>query len=105
MYVAGRSEKVLGELDACSKFVVHSKAWPIKQGDHSAEKLRATIETSLASLKTGVIPLYYLHSPDRGTPILEVLKTIDEYYKAGKIKALGLSNFTACERSCEFPCR
>lgn len=97
VYTGGRSEKVLGELGASKKFKVHSKAWPIKPGDHSRDKLRKTIEQSLASLQTDCIDLYYLHSPDRGTPILETLQTIDEFFKAGKIKALGLSNFTSWE--------
>ncbi|KAI9005682.1 NADP-dependent oxidoreductase domain-containing protein [Hyaloraphidium curvatum] len=97
VYTGGRSEMVLGDLGVSGKFQVHSKCWPIKPGDHSAEKLRATVEKSLQSLKTDSIDLYYLHAPDRATPILETLQTMDEFYRAGKVKALGLSNFTSYE--------
>lgn len=41
--------------------------------------------------------VYYLHAPDRETPLEETLAGIDELYRAGKFKFFGLSNFRANE--------
>ena len=57
-----------------------------------------TVETacdaSLGRLGTH-IDLYYQHKDDPGTPLAESLAAFDRLFKAGKIKAIGLSNFTA----------
>ena len=40
---------------------------------------------------------YFLHLPDKQTPIEETLEAIQELYKAGKFKHFGLSNYTAAD--------
>jgi aflatoxin B1 aldehyde reductase len=70
-----------------------SKVYPIKPGDHSAPKLRATLEKSLSELKTDKIDIYYLHAPDYGTPFEETVKAMDELHKEGKVEQFGISNF------------
>lgn len=41
--------------------------------------------------------IFYLHAPDRQSPLEEALEGINELYKAGKFKSFGLSNFRADE--------
>lgn len=67
-------------------------------GDHaplSAAGLRASVEGSLRRLDVDTIDLFYLHQPDRQTPIAETMDTIAALRAEGKIGALGLSNYAA----------
>jgi aryl-alcohol dehydrogenase-like predicted oxidoreductase len=57
--------------------------------------VRAAVDRSLTRLRTGHIDLYQLHRPDRSTPVAETLATLDDLVKAGKIREIGCSNFTA----------
>lgn len=67
-------------------------------GDHaplSAAGLRASVEGSLRRLGVDTIDLFYLHQPDRATPIAETMETIAALKQEGKIGALGTSNYAA----------
>jgi aryl-alcohol dehydrogenase-like predicted oxidoreductase len=57
--------------------------------------LTASVEGSLRRLGVESIDLFYLHQPDRSTPVAETMETIAGLRAAGKIKALGVSNFSA----------
>ena len=53
------------------------------------------LEGSLERLGTDYIDTYYIHFPDRNSPIEDALEKIDEYYHKGYIRNLGISNFPA----------
>ncbi|WP_300268315.1 aldo/keto reductase [Microbacterium sp.] len=61
----------------------------------SREGLRASVEGSLRRLDVDRIDLFYLHQPDRETPIRETLETVAELREEGKILAFGVSNYAA----------
>ncbi|MBI5339674.1 MAG: aldo/keto reductase [Mycolicibacterium rufum] len=61
----------------------------------SPEALRASVHGSLSRLRTDRIDLFYLHQPDRSTPLEETLEAIAELVGEGKIAALGVSNYAA----------
>ena len=61
----------------------------------SAAYVRSAIDGSLERLRTDHVDLYYLHEPDRRTPIAETLGALDELVRAGKVRAIGCSNFSA----------
>lgn len=93
-YAGGESEQTIGE--ALSPFprdvVVATKGGGgPNPGRGRPEVLRQQIETSLSRLKTGNIPLYYLHRVDVETPIEESLGAIKEYVDAGRISHVGVS--------------
>jgi len=54
----------------------------------------AEVEQSLKRLGTDVIDLYQCHWPDRSTPIAETMEAMVTLQKQGKIRAIGVSNFT-----------
>ncbi len=56
--------------------------------------LTAAVEASLRRLGTDYIDLYQLHAFDALTPVEEVLRTLDELVRAGKIRYIGVSNFS-----------
>lgn len=60
----------------------------------SRHHLIRSVEGSLKRLQTDVIDLYQLHGFDAMTPIEEVLRTLDDLVRAGKIRYVGCSNFS-----------
>lgn len=67
---------------------------PGEQGLSRAYILRE-VERSLARLKTDYIDLYQSHRDDAQTPMQETLAAFAELIKAGKVRAIGASNFKA----------
>jgi aryl-alcohol dehydrogenase-like predicted oxidoreductase len=61
----------------------------------SADRVRAGCDASLRRLGVDVIDLYQLHAPDPATPLEETLSALDGLVRAGKVRAVGASNFPA----------
>lgn len=59
------------------------------------EAIRSACEESLRRLGVETIDLYYQHKDNEGVPLADSLGAMDELAKAGKIRAIGLSQFTA----------
>ncbi len=57
--------------------------------------VRQAVEDSLRRLGTDYIDLYQLHSPDATTPIADTLGALNDLVKAGKVREIGCSNFSA----------
>jgi aryl-alcohol dehydrogenase-like predicted oxidoreductase len=64
-------------------------------GDHSLEHMTTAIENSLRSLGTDYIDLYQLHGPRPDTPIEETMANLEKLRESGKIRFIGVSNFSA----------
>jgi aryl-alcohol dehydrogenase (NADP+) len=96
----GDSERVLGDWMAVrgvrDRMVVATKvgSWPERPG-LSPENVRAACDDSLRRLRTDHIDLYYAHRDDPDTPIEDTLGAFDELVHAGKIRHVGLSNYSA----------
>ena len=94
----GASERFLGEIleGRRDRVVLATKfGWGSETGDGSEAAVHKAIEGSLERLRTDHIDLYYLHKPDPSTPIAETLGALDELVRAGKVRAIGCSNFSA----------
>ena len=104
-YTAGESERILGKLIAESgireRMVLTTKATnSVDPGDPNAggngrKHLIRAVEASLRRLGTDYLDLFLLHTWDRITPIEEVLRTLDDLTRAGKIRYAGLSDVPA----------
>jgi aryl-alcohol dehydrogenase-like predicted oxidoreductase len=57
-------------------------------------RLRQELEDSLKRLKTDVIDIYQVHWPDEGIPFDETAKTLEAFRREGKIRTIGVSNFS-----------
>src|ERR687897_905134 len=58
-------------------------------------RIRAACDASLRRLGIDVIDLYQVHAPDPGTPLEDTLEALDGLVGAGKVRALGASNYPA----------
>jgi len=61
----------------------------------SAANIQAAVEDSLRRLQTDRIDLYFSHRDDPETPQLETLTAYDTLVRAGKVRCIGASNFSA----------
>lgn len=102
MYGGGRSEEFLGAALATRRdeVVIATKYSP-RPGDQAfsvgalASRIREAAEGSLRRLGTDRIDVYYQHYPDAEAPIEEVLETLDELVRAGKVLHVASSNVSA----------
>jgi aryl-alcohol dehydrogenase-like predicted oxidoreductase len=95
-YGSGDSERFVGDAlgDRRSEVVLATKfGWAADDlPGGSPERIRRSIDASLARIGTDVVDLYYYHRPDGVTPIAETLGAMQELVAEGKVRALGLSN-------------
>jgi aryl-alcohol dehydrogenase-like predicted oxidoreductase len=59
------------------------------------DRIAAACDASLRRLSVDTIDLYQVHAPDPDTPLEETLEALDALVRAGKVRALGASNFPA----------
>jgi aryl-alcohol dehydrogenase-like predicted oxidoreductase len=99
-YANGRSEELLGRFVRTrrSAVIIATKFGLEMPGQGSGarpEYIRQACDASLKRLGTDYIDLYQQHRPDPGVPIAETLGALDELVKAGKVREIGCSNFSA----------
>jgi aryl-alcohol dehydrogenase-like predicted oxidoreductase len=101
VYSRGASESILGEAikGRRDKVIVSTKATfrfsdePNDVGS-SRHHLLASIDAQLKRLGTDYIDLFQLHGFDAKTPVEETLNTLDKLVREGKIRYIGVSNFS-----------
>ncbi|SOC52243.1 Predicted oxidoreductase [Chromohalobacter canadensis] len=104
-YGFGHSEEVVGralaEYGQRDKVVLATKtALEWQEGSDgvvrnaSAARIEKEVEDSLRRLRTEAIDLYQIHWPDPRVPMEETANAMQRLYSAGKIRAIGVSNFS-----------
>ena len=100
IYGGGQSEEYLGRAlkGRRDKVLIATKfGMKMADGKEGAKPayIRQAAEDSLRRLGTDHIDLYQIHKPDTSTPIADTLGALDELVKAGKVREIGCSNFSA----------
>ncbi|MDJ0035923.1 aldo/keto reductase [Pantoea allii] len=98
----GESETIIGKWLKKSgkrdKIVLATKVGiemsPEKKG-LKPDYIHQAVEDSLRRLQTDVIDLYQAHRDDESTPLADTLNAFDALIKAGKVRAIGASNYSA----------
>ncbi|MDX6255229.1 MAG: hypothetical protein QOJ11_1563 [Frankiales bacterium] len=101
-YTGGESERILGRLLAETdrdSLVVATKAGSAARAGSletggSRRSLLSALETSLQRLQTDYVDLWQLHAWDGITPLEETLAALDTAVSSGKVRYVGVSNFT-----------
>jgi aryl-alcohol dehydrogenase-like predicted oxidoreductase len=105
-YGFGRSEEIVGKALAeggrRQRVLIATKVgldWKDSQPFRNGSKARIIqeIDDSLRRLKTDAIDLYQVHWPDPKVPVEETANAMATLYRSGKIRAIGVSNFTPAQ--------
>lgn len=101
-HVGGESESVIGEWLASrggrDRVVIATKVGmgqPNRTGALDRSHITTSIEASLKRLRTDYVDLYQSHADDADTPVEETLEAYAGLVKAGKVRIIGASNFSA----------
>lgn len=100
----GDAEALLGEVLAAEPALRDRMVLATKGGimpplpyDQSADYLRAAIDDSLQRLQVDSVDLWQIHRPDILAHPQEVARVLDDAVASGKIRSLGVSNFTQAQ--------
>ncbi|MGH2907893.1 MAG: aldo/keto reductase [Solirubrobacteraceae bacterium] len=101
---SGASEELMGEaLQGRRDEIVLATKFGTEMHDQntlprgSREYIMHAAEASLRRLRTDVIDYYWMHEPDDASPIAESLGALQELIDAGKVRAIGASNFDGAQ--------
>lgn len=103
VYGNGAAEMVVGEalegitrekILISTKFGLVTSAYSGSERDASYKNVMREIESSLKNLRTDYIDFYFVHWPDSNTPVDETMAALENLKKMGKIRFIGVSNFT-----------
>jgi len=106
VYSKGRSEELIGgyvadrklrdQLVLATKFAFHGglPGHP-NSGGNGRKNIHRALEGSLRRLQTDYVDLYWMHVWDMVTPVEEVLQTLGDLVRAGKIRYFGFSDIPA----------
>ncbi|MBM7570317.1 aldo/keto reductase [Aquibacillus albus] len=100
VYNRGESEKAIGLwLQETGKredmIIIDKGAHPDENGPRvTPEAISEDLEESLSRLQTDYIDIYMLHRDNPDVPVGVIIESLNEHYKAGRICALGVSNWT-----------
>ncbi|MBA2410854.1 MAG: aldo/keto reductase [Gammaproteobacteria bacterium] len=104
-YSGGRSEEMVGgyiadralrdKLVLATKFGFNAEAGNPNAGGNGRKNICRALDGSLRRLKTDYVDLYWLHVWDMVTPVEEVLQSLGDLVRAGKIRYFGFSDMPA----------
>lgn len=102
VYGGGQSEEFLGRaLKGRREKAIVATKFGMKMGEGKEgarpEYVRQALDASLKRLQIERIDLYQIHRPDPDTPIAETMQALNDAVKAGKIREIGCSNFSAAQ--------
>jgi aryl-alcohol dehydrogenase-like predicted oxidoreductase len=102
-YNAGESERILGRAlgQDRDRVTLSTKAGlgvdPGRPEGLSPAAMRSALDASLQRLGTDYVDIYYLHVPDRKTPIEQTLDGVAELMASGRVRAWAASNYASWE--------
>ncbi len=97
-YSEGRSETLLAGLLPPAREADHpiaTKVNPWNEHGLQPDAIEQQFSRSLDRLGRERVDLLYLHSPDVNTPIRDTLARVFDWYRAGRFRRFGLSNYAA----------
>lgn len=98
--VGGESETIIGEWmesrGVRKDMLIGTKTGLGKgEGKLKPEAVATALEASLERLRSDYVDLYYAHRDDETTPLDEAVSAYDAIYRAGKVREIGASNYSA----------
>ncbi len=103
VYGFGHSEEIVGQaitqLGCRDKVIIATKVglqWSkgLVLRNASRKRIMKEVDDSLRRLQTSYIDIYQVHWPDPRVPVEETAEAMDQLYREGKIRAIGVSNYS-----------
>lgn len=103
IYTNGQSEKIVGELVrkerarwvVATKYSMNNQSSDVNMSGNHRKNLVQSLEGSLKRLKVDYVDILWLHAWDYTTPIEEVMRSLDDLVRAGKVLYVGISDAPA----------
>lgn len=105
IYSGGESERLIGKFIAdtkirdsivlATKFAFNASAGNPSAGGAGAKNIHRALDASLKRLGTDYIDLYWMHIWDGVTPVEEIIQTLGDLVRTGKIRYFGFSDMPA----------
>jgi aryl-alcohol dehydrogenase-like predicted oxidoreductase len=105
LYTNGNSERLLGkfiketntrdQVVIATKFSFNAQPGNPNAGGNGRKNILRAVEGSLRRLETDYLDLYIMHTWDRVTPAEEVMRTLNDLVRTGKVRHIGISNTPA----------
>ncbi|WNF38533.1 aldo/keto reductase family protein [Bacillaceae bacterium IKA-2] len=105
VYATGKAETIVGEVLGQYRrdsYVLATKAFfPMGKGPNdkglSRKHLTEQLHASLKRLNTDYVDIFYCHRFDEETPLLETLRTLNDFVRQGKVLYIGVSEWSAAQ--------
>jgi aryl-alcohol dehydrogenase-like predicted oxidoreductase len=99
IYAEGASEEIIGSWMKArgnrERVVIATKVGMGSPAGLAPERIHEAVVQSLRNLQTDRIDLYYAHQDDSHTPLEQTLSAFDELVRAGKVRHIAASNYSA----------
>lgn len=97
VYNAGKSEELLGTVNAQKDFLISTKAPGFASRSLTYDAILENSRKSHDALKQDKVDIYYIHGPDRDTPLEEQCRAFGKLYQDGRFSRFGVSNLSAAQ--------
>ena len=97
VYNAGKSEQLLAAANAKKDFQIATKAPGFSSGSLKEDKILSNSEQSHKNLQQDKVDIYYIHGPDKDTPLEEQARAFGKLYKQGRFERFGISNLSPAQ--------
>ena len=109
-YTNGTSESFLGEfikdhrqsVVLATKYTMSAPGTDPNAAGNQRKNMMQSVEASLKRLQTDYIDLYIVHKEDRYTPLHETCEALNDLVRAGKVRYIGFSNWSAWRAASAF---
>jgi len=97
VYNGGKSEELLGAVNAQEDFLISTKAPGFASRSLTYPAILENSRKSHEALKQDKVDIYYIHGPDKDTPLQEQCRAFDKVYREGRFTRFGVSNLSALQ--------
>lgn len=95
VYANGKSESLLGQSNAQSDFLISTKAPGFTPHSLTHDAILSNSRKSHEALNQDKLDIYYIHGPDKATPLAEQCRAFGKLYADGRFARFGVSNLSA----------
>jgi aryl-alcohol dehydrogenase-like predicted oxidoreductase len=105
IYADGNAERILGDFLRSdrdrfvvgTKYTLQTRPGDLNSAGNHRKNLVRSVEASLRSMNTEYVDLLWVHTREAWTPVVEVMRALDDLIRSGKVLYIGVSDWPAWE--------